>query len=156
MFTASPPRRLVARTYPSLTAERTARRSSVVAVGRSAARQVVHSLTTDRLRGEVLLHPRADLRAGAIRTTTAGTEATAAADEVMDLALPHVLLELCERRRGIGAVEATDRHHRFRTRELQRCCVVRTDCRGHPCVMRRVLLQRLREGRRGCAAVEQS
>src|SRR5690242_13666506 len=98
---------------------------------RSGAREVVDGLAADGLGLEVLLYPRTDLRARAVGTTAAGTKA-ATADEVMDLALPHVLLELGERRRGISAVEAADRHHRLVTRELERRGIVRAHCCGRP------------------------
>src|SRR4051794_27141455 len=57
-------------------------------------------------RGEVVRPPRRDLARRAVPAPAeAATAEAATSDQVVDLAFVHVLLELRERRRGVGAVE---------------------------------------------------
>ena len=66
------------------------------------------------------------------------TVEAAAPDEPVDLARGHVVLELGERRGGVAAVEAADRHDGLAGRELVAGCVVGADRRDHPRVVARV------------------
>src|SRR5690349_10654195 len=94
--------------------------------------QVEEGCAVHGLAGEVRGYPRGDLRAVVAATRAVPAAEAAAADEVVDLSVGHVLLELGERRGGIAAVEAADRHHRVTGGELIARGVLRAHRRGHP------------------------
>src|SRR6478735_6385796 len=110
-------------------------------------REVVERRAVDRHGSEVLLHPRADLRRGAAATVLVA-ESPSATGEVVDLVVRDVLLELGERRAGVGAVEAADRHDGQLRAELETGRRLGSDCCGDP----RVASGIGREGRDDCGA----
>src|SRR5205823_7094122 len=85
----------------------------------------------------------------------ASSVAPSAVKEVVGLARRHQLLELSQGRRGIGPVEASDRHDRLTCSELDACGAVGSHRGGRPLVAPGVLLDQLDEGSIGRPSVEE-
>src|SRR5206468_1972054 len=116
---------------------------------------VVDGGAADGGRGEVLLDPGGDLPGRVAAAHGPAHAAHAAAQEVVDPALGHVLLELREGGGGVAAVEAADGHHGVAGGQLHAGGRVRADGGRDPAVAVGVLPEERDQLGVGGAAVEQ-
>ena len=121
----------------------------------SRSGEVVQGCPADRRRGVVLLHPTGD-RGGGLAAAALCPVGSRSTDEPVDLLRRDELLELRERRGGVGAVEPADRHHRLPGRELVARGGVGADRRRGPGEVARVALQERHDLRGGRRAPQQA